>query len=205
MAGSRVSIRDNGLGALTKRLAAIGKGYTLTVGVHGPEGAVSAASTVTTKTEPGTNANTGPRNGKFWIHPVSGKKVYGPIPDKYKSSQTSQAGSGGITLLEVATINEFGLGNVPERSFIRDWADQNEARNADNLRKVAAVIIRGGYTIEVGLGRLGALYQGEIQNRISAGIPPPNAPSTIQKKGSSTPLINTGQLRSSILWKLEKS
>lgn len=149
----KVTIKDNGLGALTKRLKGIGKGYTLTVGIHGPEG---------------------------------------------------EATDGGTTVLEVATINEFGIG-VPERSFIRDWADQGEARHNEQLRQVAAVVIRGGYTVEVGLGRLGALYQGEIQARISAGIPPPNAPSTIAKKGSSTPLINTGQLRSSILWRLEKA
>lgn len=149
----KVTIRDNGLGALTKRLKAFGKGYTLTVGVHGPEG---------------------------------------------------EATDGGTTVAEVATINEFGIG-VPERSFIRDWADLNEARNNASLRTVAAVVIRGGYTIEVGLGRLGALFQGEIQARMSTGIPPPNAPSTIKKKGSSTTLINTGQLHSSILWKLEKA
>lgn len=148
----RVTIRDNGLSALTKRLKAFGRGYTLTVGVHGPEG---------------------------------------------------EATDGKTTVLEVATINEFGLG-VPERSFIRDWADLNEPRNIANLRKIAGVVLRGDYSVEVGLGRFGALCQGEIQARISAGIPPPNAPSTIAKKGSSTPLIDTGQLRSSILWRIEK-
>lgn len=114
-----------------------------------------------------------------------------------------EATDGKITVAEVATINEYGLG-VPERSFIRDWYDTNEVRNRANLGKIAAVVLRGEFTVEVGLGRFGALCQGEIQARISGGIPPPNAPSTIARKGSSTPLINTGQLRSSILWKVEK-
>lgn len=149
---TRVTIRDNGLGALTKRLKAFGKGLTLTVGVHASEG---------------------------------------------------EATQGRMTVAEIATINEFGLG-VPERSFIRDWYDTNEATNRANLSKVAAAVLRGEYTPEAGLGRLGALFQGQIQARISGGIPPPNAASTIARKGSSTPLIDTGQLRSSILWRVER-
>lgn len=151
MAG-KVTVKDKGLDALTKRLAEIGKGYTLTVGVHGEEGGAPAKGS-------------------------------------------------GTTLLEVATINEFGLG-VPERSFIRDWADASESKRKEDLRKVGQAILTGAFDVPTGLGRLGALYQGEIQNRMAAGIPPPNAASTIARKGSSTPLIDTGQLRSSILWKV---
>ncbi len=106
-------------------------------------------------------------------------------------------------MIEVATINEFGLG-VPERSFIRDWADQNQAKNEERLKAIGIQVLKGSYTVDVGLGRLGALFQGEIQQRISSGIAPPNAPSTIARKESSTPLIDTGQLRSSILWKVTK-
>ena len=36
-----------------------------------------------------------------------------------------------------------------------------------------------------------------------AGIAPPLKPATIARKGSSTPLINTGQLRSAITWRVE--
>jgi len=158
--GSRVIVRDNGLEALKKRLAAIGKGYTLTVGVHAAEGSAEAVSS----------------DGK----------------------------SAKITLLEIATINEYGLGNVPERSFIRDWYDENEAANQEALRKIGIQVLKGVYTIDVGLGRLGALFQGQIQQRISAGIPPANAFITIQRKESSTPLIDTGQLRASILWKVTR-
>ena len=154
MAGSRVTVLDKGLGRLRERLAKIGRGYTLTVGIHAAEGGAEA----------------------------TGSKA---------------------TLLEVAVINEYGLG-VPERSFIRDWADLNESKHQDDLRKIGIAVLRGDYTVDVGLGRLGALYQGEVQARISAGIPPPNAPSTIARKGSSTPLIHTGQLRSAILWKVTR-
>ena len=54
------------------------------------------------------------------------------------------------------------------------------------------------------LQRIGLWAQSEIQQRISDGIPPQNAPYTINKKGSSTPLVDTGQLRSSISFKVVK-
>jgi hypothetical protein len=33
-----------------------------------------------------------------------------------------------------------------------------------------------------------------------AGVPPPNAPSTVAKKGSSRPLVDTGRLVNAITW-----
>jgi hypothetical protein len=43
-----------------------------------------------------------------------------------------------------------------------------------------------------------------VVEKIDSQIPPPNAPATIAKKGSSTPLIDTGQMRQTLLaqgWK----
>jgi hypothetical protein len=45
---------------------------------------------------------------------------------------------------------------------------------------------------------LGLLFVGQIQERIKANIAPENADSTIERKGSSTPLINGGQLWQSV-------
>lgn len=103
-----------------------------------------------------------------------------------------------ITVSEIATIHEYGMGNSPERSFIRAWADQKAAENDMALRKIAQAIIQGKYDGRTGLERFGLLAVGQIQTRISNGIPPPNAESTIRQKGSSTPLIKTGHLRSAI-------
>ena len=51
---------------------------------------------------------------------------------------------------------------------------------------------------------LGQKYVGQIQARISAGIPPPLAESTIARKGSSVPLIDTGQLRSAVTYEVRR-
>ncbi len=114
------------------------------------------------------------------------------------SAEGAQEYEGGkATVLDVATFNEFGLG-VPERSFLRDYVDQNEPKIRGYIRALALKIKEGKIDQQIGLERLGLKIVGEIQKRIADGIPPPNAASTIERKGSSKPLIDTEQLRSSI-------
>lgn len=108
-----------------------------------------------------------------------------------------------LTVLEVAIFNEFGLG-VPERSFLRAYVDENEKKIKEYIKKFSEMIVAGKITKEQALEQLGLKIVGEIQQRISKGIDPPNAPSTIAKKGSATPLVNLGQLRSSVTHKVRK-
>ena len=106
-------------------------------------------------------------------------------------------GSGELSVAALAAIHEFGLG-VPRRSFIADFVTENEDKLKRLIQsKVQAVAQRKKTRAQV-LKELGAEIQGMIQARIANGIPPALAPSTIAQKGSSTPLIDTGQLRSSI-------
>src|SRR5436190_2045458 len=60
----------------------------------------------------------------------------------------------GMTVLEVATINEFGEG-VPERSFIRAWADENTASNDDYLRRAGQEVIKGRMSADTALAQVG--------------------------------------------------
>ena len=106
-------------------------------------------------------------------------------------------GSDDLTVADVAMFNEFGLG-VPERSFIRAWYDEQLEENKAKFRKLQAAVLRDELTQEQAFKQLGLVFVGDIQRRISNGIPPANAESTIARKGSSTPLINTGQLRSAV-------
>lgn len=107
-----------------------------------------------------------------------------------------------LSVGEVASMNELGIG-VPERSFLRAWFDENKAMIERDLQQVIKKTLRAQLTIDEGLSLLGAKYVGSIQRRISSGIPPENAELTIELKGSSIPLIDTGQLRSAITWMLE--
>ena len=110
------------------------------------------------------------------------------------------------TLIEVAVINEFGKDGVPKRSFLRGWVDQNRKQIREQIVKTIILDVKQSglenLMLNRTLGLLGVWGQGQIQAFISNRIPPPNAPYTIEKKGSDVPLIDTGQLRSSISWKV---
>lgn len=101
------------------------------------------------------------------------------------------------TVGEVAAAHELGLG-VPERSWLRGWVDENERMIRDDLARVAREAMIGTRSVDDGMELLGLRYVGLIQARIAAGIPPELHLSTVARKGSAIPLIDTGQLRSAI-------
>jgi len=109
-----------------------------------------------------------------------------------------------LTLVEVAVFNEFGTTgangevHVPERSFIRSWFDTHEESLKENLVTLMKRVAKGELTKSQALEQIGLRAVGQIQELIASSIPPPNAPSTIAKKGSSTTLIDQGQLRQGI-------
>lgn len=120
-----------------------------------------------------------------------------------KKVREEDKGAEPLTVLDVAEWNEFGLG-VPERSFIRAWFDGAQAEGKIFIRKMLLQVVAGRFTPEQAYELIGLRFVGQMQQRIADGIEPPNAASTIAKKGSSKPLIDTGQLRSSITYVIEK-
>lgn len=105
------------------------------------------------------------------------------------------------TVLDVAIWNEFGLG-VPERSFLRETVDLNRESILERLQKELGAVIDGTRSREDALARVGIFVEGLVKQRIADGIDPPNSPVTIERKGSDKPLIDKGQLRSSIASKV---
>lgn len=119
----------------------------------------------------------------------------------HEAEGAEETEDGEATVLDVAAFNEFGgeNDNPPRRSFIADWADENSEEHKELLRRSAAAVVKGTLpSTTVALERLGLRFVGDVQKRIVAGIEPENAESTIAKKGSSTPLINHGQLLGSV-------
>ena len=111
----------------------------------------------------------------------------------------------GKTLIDIANINEFGSddGHVPSRSFVRAPFDAAEPELRRDLVGLMRDVLAGRSTKEQILNILGLKGVGAMQTAIANQIPPPNAPSTIRKKGSSTPLVDTGFLRSSITYEVD--
>jgi hypothetical protein len=114
----------------------------------------------------------------------------------YKGSSSPEA----TALAMVAAVHEFGYpeGGIPERSFLRSGIHEGIPKfnrlNEANLR--AGVL--GGKTIEESLDMLGVVAAGEVKRKIRNGPFAPLKPATIARKGSSKPLIDSGQLIQSI-------
>lgn len=111
---------------------------------------------------------------------------------------------GGATVADVASWNEFGTDRIPARPFLSGWFDANITK-IKSLLKSAGEKITQGTPVDQALDVVAQWAAGGVQKGIAQGVPPPNAASTIARKGSSTALINTGQLRSSIRGKVVKS
>lgn len=117
-----------------------------------------------------------------------------------KEAAKDKKQGGGLTVGQVAEWAELGLGQ-PQRSWLRAWIDDNEDLINDRIDREMEDVILGKRTPDQSLKRIGVWLQGELQLNI-ANFPDngfrPNADSTIARKGSAVPLIDTGQLRSSI-------
>lgn len=125
-------------------------------------------------------------------------------PKRAGSGEGKAKSSGRATLLGVAAVHEFGApaAGIPSRSFIRATVDVKRAEIEKVQADLAAQVAAGKIDGRTALARLGAFVQGLVQARIAEGIGPALKPATIRRKKSSKPLIDTGQLRSSVTYKV---
>lgn len=112
----------------------------------------------------------------------------------------------GVSIIEIGTIHEFGSDarHIPERSFIRSTMNEQKANYFKLAQAQGVKIIEGTQSIDKSTETLGIWGQREIIKKFRDNDWAPNAPFTVALKGSSTPLIDTGQLRQSITWSVEK-
>lgn len=111
---------------------------------------------------------------------------------------------GELSLVELALIHELGApgAGIPERSFIRSSFEAHRPEYIALLKKFLPKVQSGQLSIVQVLGLIGAKMAADMKKGITtgAGIPPPLKPATIAAKGSSRPLLDTGQLVNSITY-----
>lgn len=109
--------------------------------------------------------------------------------------------STGTKVAEVYWWNEFGTSRIPERPTLRPTFTKEKVKYQLILGRISArAMNEPGYNLRQAMGKLGEVAQQDLQAAIVALKTPPNAQSTIDKKKSDNPLIDTGQLVSSIRW-----
>lgn len=124
-----------------------------------------------------------------------------------KGKATSAIYGGGMNVVEVGSVHEYGAGNVPQRSFLRVPFKVK----ADKIRKSLIILFRGiaekGADAEGQLEKAGVVFQNiskEAFETMGFGTWKDIKQSTKTKKGSSATLVDTGTLRNSITYEVRK-
>lgn len=135
------------------------------------------------------------------------------VQAKEKAARRGKDGSIRTTdqpLAVIAAIHEFGLDGMPQRSFMRSAYDENKPTIYAMVDNIANGAVKG-MSVGTAINQLGNNVQGMVQQKIVDGPFKPNSPATYKrkKKYSSNgeepiPLIDTGHLRHSIRYVIEK-
>lgn len=123
---------------------------------------------------------------------ASGEKaVYVGFPVEFNENVE---GSDNFNLASLAAVLEFGNERIPSRPFLR----QTLAENQEKYTTLFVKLFESGVSIEQIYEQIALIAQGDVQQNIVNGKWTANAPSTIKRKKSSKPLIDTGKLRQSV-------
>ena len=123
---------------------------------------------------------------------ASGEKaVYVGFPAEFNEKVE---GSDNFKLASLAAVLEFGNERIPSRPFLR----QTLAENQEKYTALFVKLFESGVSIEQIYEQITLIAQGDVQQNIANGKWTANAPSTIKRKKSSKPLIDTGKLRQSV-------
>lgn len=113
--------------------------------------------------------------------------------------------TGKANLATIAAVHEFGspARNIPERPFLRQGIRRTMPRISQVCRARLRDVANGSRAAESVFHAAGVVSVGGIKREFLIGNFAPNSPRTIARKGSSRPLIDTGQLRQSIAYTVE--
>lgn len=117
--------------------------------------------------------------------------------DGFDSYRFAKKGAKRVILGRARAYTQQGY-TIPARPFLRP-AIYNNARRISRVGRQALVEVARGTRAMVGaLDLMGVFATGLVKREITTGPAEPNAPSTIKKKGSSRPRIDSGALRQGI-------
>lgn len=92
---------------------------------------------------------------------------------------------------------------IPERSFLRNGRDKNEDKVVNKARDMLPDVVQKNVSVDVFVDMIGQEFAGYIQKELRDLKSPPDTKMTIERKGSSNPLIDTGRLIGAIKHEVE--
>ena len=103
-----------------------------------------------------------------------------------------------MTNAKLGAIQHFGNDKIPSRP----WLDVGVASVNEEITETIADAIEDGLPLEQALNQVGVVAVAGVQEYMTDLSSPANAESTIARKGSDNPLIDTGELRQSVNYKI---
>jgi hypothetical protein len=136
------------------------------------------------------------------LYDVASKEVYIGIPQEKASRKGEE-----INNAELAYIHTHGspVNNIPPRPFLIP----SILANLDSIKKIQKEVIQAaveGKAVITPMKKLGLFASAEAKKWFldSRNNWKPNTPETIRRKGSDSPLIDSGALRASITYVIDK-
>lgn len=136
-------------------------------------------------------------------------KVGFPEGEKVGLKRSKGSGHPRVTnmadMATIAAVHEFGskARNIPARSFLRPAFDVHKKKLMRLKERLAKDMIDGKIGFQQAFGILGEFAVNKVKRQIDAVMEPPLKPESIRRKGSSKPLIDTGQMRATVTYKTE--
>lgn len=98
-------------------------------------------------------------------------------------------GANGYPLKKTTTVIK-----IPERSFLRSGYDENIDKIADKVEEMLPSVLENDVNPKVFMEAIGLEFAGLIQKKLRDLKSPANSDMTIERKGSSNPLVDSGRL-----------
>lgn len=131
-------------------------------------------------------------------------RIQGPGVSAIGYFEEQGSNAKGTPLVKQAAALELGTEIIPPRPFLRRPFDQKKKELLQRFKREAIEVIAGKKTKKQVLDEISKEFIKDAQKGILAGPWIPNAPSTIAKKGFDQPLIESGEMKDKMAYKLRK-
>ncbi|MEX5438896.1 hypothetical protein WCE01_01765 [Acinetobacter indicus] len=133
------------------------------------------------------------------------EKMGGHVEVGWLASQTHIGRGGGkrsITMADLAAIHYHGVPskNIPKRDVVTPALEQNQEKYFGFIERSIPALMDGSMDLRTMWEYLGMEGMADIQKQMVTARLAPLHPRTIKRKGSSRPLIDSGQLRQGVTY-----
>lgn len=149
------------------------------------------------------------------LETLNGRKVNIGMPSGSKQAQIAAVHEWGLTITVTDKMRKWFIAQghplkktttqivIPERSFFRSGMRDKGSGAAKKYTKLIAEVIKGTISVEQFLNGLGLEVTTVIKEYARDLSSPKNSGFTVERKGSSNPLVDTGNMIGAINYKVE--